>query len=223
MTCRSPSSKTCCGVNFSGRFCDRCSGCRGCWRGCGQIIGLVSLTAICPLPLENAYKRQRVARRRDICRACGLRSRRRGIHVVSVFPGFVRTPLLFGLLERTGSKMPLGSVSAEEVARRIVVGISGGRRVVGLPRRTVWPVHLTRLLPAAIVDWAVDARHSGPRFAALTPFRNPSRYQPQAAVFNHVPNAARSVAQFALRLFASKHLWTLMAWRSPESTSGSRR
>ena len=129
-------------------------------RGCGQIIGLVSLTAICPLPFENAYSASKAAVGAYL-QSLRPPLRRRGIHVVSVFPGFVRTPLLFGLLERTGSKMPLGSVSAEEVARRIVVGISGGRRVVGFPRRTVWPVYLTRLLPAAIVDWLLTRVTAG--------------------------------------------------------------
>jgi short-subunit dehydrogenase len=123
-------------------------------RGEGQIVGLVSLTAICPLPFENAYSASKAAV------AAYLQSlrpplRRRGVQVICVYPGFIRTPLLFGLLEGTGAKMPRGSVSAETAAVRIIAGIRKGRRVVGFPRRTTWPVYLARLLPGAALDWVM--------------------------------------------------------------------
>ena len=123
-------------------------------RGHGRIVVLVSLTAFVPLPFENAYSASKAAVAAYLqCLRPPLR--RRGIQVVSVYPGFVRTALLQGLVERTSGRMPLGSVSAETAAERIVSGIRRNRRVIVFPRRTVWPVYLMRLLPAAIQDQIV--------------------------------------------------------------------
>jgi short-subunit dehydrogenase len=129
-------------------------------RGDGRIVVLVSLTAFVALPFENAYSASKAAV------AAYLQSlrpplRRRGIQVVSVYPGFVRTALLQRLVERTNGRVPLGSLSAETAAERIVSGIRRNRRVIVFPRRTVWPVYLMRLLPAAIQDQIVTRISAG--------------------------------------------------------------
>lgn len=123
-------------------------------RGEGRIVAIVSLTALLPIPFENAYSASKAAV------AAYLQSLRaplwrRGIQVVSVYPGFVRTGLLLNLVERTNGRIPPGSISAETAARRIVSGLRRNRRVIAFPRRTVWPAYLIRWLPAAIQDQIV--------------------------------------------------------------------
>src|SRR3954471_2477007 len=123
-------------------------------RADGRIVVLVSLTSLVPLPFENAYSASKAAV------AAYLESLRpplwrRGIRVVSVYPGFVRTMLLQSLVDRTNGRMPRGSISAETAAEKIVSGIRHNRRVIAFPRRTVWPAYLFRLLPPAIKDQIV--------------------------------------------------------------------
>jgi len=123
-------------------------------RGEGRIVVLVSLTSLVPLPFENAYSASKAA---VTAYLQSLRPPlwRRGIQVVSVYPGFVRTALLQSLVERTNRRMPPGSLSAETAAERIISGIRRNRRVIAFPRRTVWPAYLMRWLPAAIQDQIV--------------------------------------------------------------------
>jgi len=129
-------------------------------RGNGRIVVLVSLASFVPLPFENAYSASKAA---VTAYLQSLRPPlwRRGIQVVSVYPGFVRTTLLQSLVERTNGRMPLGSISAETAAERIVSGIRRNRRVIAFPRRTVWPAYLMRLLPAAIQDRIVTRISAG--------------------------------------------------------------
>jgi short-subunit dehydrogenase len=120
-------------------------------RGFGQIVGLVSLSGICPLPVQSAYSASKAAVAAYL--QC-LRSplRRRGIQVISVIPAFVQTALLESVLTATGAKMPRWPVSAEAAAARILTGMRSGRRIISFPRRVVWPAHLLRFFPAAIGD-----------------------------------------------------------------------
>jgi short-subunit dehydrogenase len=121
-------------------------------RRCGQIVGIVSLSAVCPLPFENAYSASKAAV------ASYLQSlrpplRRRGVEVTSVFPGIVRTPLLQRLLDESGARSPSGSIGPEEAAAKIVTAIRRGRRVAFFPPRVCWPARLANWLPPAAYDW----------------------------------------------------------------------
>jgi short-subunit dehydrogenase len=120
----------------------------------GQIVGIVSLSAVCPLPFENAYSASKAAV------ASYLQSlrpplRRRGVEVTSVFPGIIRTPLLQHLLEESGGRSPSGSMSAEEAAGPIAAAIRRGRRVAFFPPRVCWPARLANWLPPAAFDWVM--------------------------------------------------------------------
>lgn len=120
-------------------------------RRAGRIVVLVSLASFVPLPFENAYSASKAA---VTAYLQSLRPPlwRRGIQVVSVYPGFIRTSLLQSLIERTNGRTPAGSLSAETAAERIVAGLRRNRRIIAFPRRTVWPAYLIRWLPAAIQD-----------------------------------------------------------------------
>jgi short-subunit dehydrogenase len=120
----------------------------------GQIVGIVSLSAVCPLPFENAYSASKAAV------ASYLQSlrpplRRRGVEVTSIFPGIVRTPLLQSLLEESDSRPPSGSIGPEEAAERIAAAIRRGRRVAFFPPRVCWPGRLAGWLPPAAYDWVM--------------------------------------------------------------------
>lgn len=120
----------------------------------GQIVGIVSLSAVCPLPFENAYSASKAAL------ASYLQSlrpplRRRGVEVTSVFPGIIRTPLLQRLLEESGARPVSGSIGPEEAAEKIAAAIRRGSRVAFFPPRVCWPARLANWLPPAAYDWVM--------------------------------------------------------------------
>ena len=120
----------------------------------GQIVGIVSLSAVCPLPFENAYSASKAAL------ASYLQSlrpplRRRGVEVTSIFPGIIRTPLLQRLLDESGARAPSGAIGPEEAAEKITAAIRRGRRVAFFPPRVCWPARLANWLPPAAYDWVM--------------------------------------------------------------------
>jgi short-subunit dehydrogenase len=120
-------------------------------RGSGQIVGIASLAAVRALPFESAYCASKAAL------AAYLESlrpplRRRGIKVTTVFPGFVRTPLLTNLLASSGAPEPPGVVEPDRAAAIIAKAIRRGKRVTCFPRSTSWLAHASRLLPARLYD-----------------------------------------------------------------------
>jgi short-subunit dehydrogenase len=131
-------------------------------RGSGQIVGIASLAAVRAIPFEGAYCASKAAI------ATYLESlrpplRRRGVLVTTVFPGFVRTPLLLNLLASSGAREPPGTIDADDAARRIADAIRHGRRVACFPWSTSRMAHLSRFLPPAIYDWVMT------RMAARVP------------------------------------------------------
>ncbi len=71
---------------------------------------------------------------------------RRGISIVTVKPGFIRTPMM-------GSKVALpAAVSADRAARDILSAAAAGRRVVWVPWWWEWIAVLLRRAPAALLE-----------------------------------------------------------------------
>jgi NAD(P)-dependent dehydrogenase (short-subunit alcohol dehydrogenase family) len=123
-------------------------------RGSGQIVGIASLAAVRAIPFEGAYCASKAAL------ATYLESlrpplARRGVAVTTVFPGFVRTPLLDDLLTTSGAKAPPGVMEVEPVAAKIVSAIRKRSRVSCFPRSTSWLAHGSRWLPPAVYDWVM--------------------------------------------------------------------
>jgi short-subunit dehydrogenase len=132
--------------------------------GSGQIVGIASLAAVRALPFEGAYCASKAAV------ASYLESlrpplRRRGIQVTTIFPGFVRTPLLKNLLAPSGAREPPGVVEPEAAAAIIATAIRRGKCVSCFPRSTSWLAHASRLLPARFYDRVMT------RLAARIPLR----------------------------------------------------
>lgn len=123
-------------------------------RGSGQVVGIASLAAVRAIPFEGAYCASKAAL------ASYLESlrpplRRRGVKVTTIFPGFVRTPLLTNLLTETGSSAPPAVLEPEAAAERIARAIHRGSRVCCFPWTTSRLIHLSRFLPPAVYDWVM--------------------------------------------------------------------
>jgi short-subunit dehydrogenase len=120
----------------------------------GQLVGIASLAAFRALPFEGAYCASKAALASYLE---GLRPalRRRGVAVTTVFPGFVRTPLLDGLLATTGAAAPPGTMGVEAAAGKITAAIRRGHRVCCFPWTTSWLVYGARWLPPAVYDWVM--------------------------------------------------------------------
>jgi short-subunit dehydrogenase len=124
-------------------------------RKSGHIVGIASLAAICGLPMEEAYNASKAALAIYLE---GLRPalRRRGIAVTTIFPGFVRTPLLDAVVLSMGIRHVFGSIEPATATAKITQAILKRRRVCSFPRTTTLLVHSARLLPAAALDWIRD-------------------------------------------------------------------
>jgi short-subunit dehydrogenase len=72
----------------------------------------------------------------------------RGIEVVTVNPGFVRTPLT----ERNTFPMPF-LLEAEDAAATIVKGLLAGDEEIHFPRRLSWPAKLFTALPRPVYEF----------------------------------------------------------------------
>jgi short-subunit dehydrogenase len=120
-------------------------------RGRGQIVGIASLAAVRALPFESAYCASKAALA-SYLESLRPALRRRGVKVTTVFPGFVRTPLLDNLLSASGAPSPPGVVSADKAAAIIAEAIRRGRRVSCFPWTTSWLAHASRWLPARLYD-----------------------------------------------------------------------
>lgn len=78
----------------------------------------------------------------------GLRApwAKQGIRLVTVAPGFVKTPLIAGT-----PRVPL-AVEPEDAARLILDGVRSGRRIIRFPRLAALAMGVLRHLPTAVLD-----------------------------------------------------------------------
>ena len=78
--------------------------------------------------------------------------RRRGVVVTTIFPGFVRTPLLDGLMAAGQTRLPPGAIDADTCAAKILAAVRRGKRVASFPWSTSWLVSLARFAPPLLYD-----------------------------------------------------------------------
>jgi short-subunit dehydrogenase len=117
----------------------------------GQIAAIASLAAFRGIPFESAYCASKAALT-SYLESLRPPLRRRGIEVTTLFPGFIRTPLLENLLAEGRAAAPPGVIEPEKAASRIVWAIRRGRRVYAFPWGLSLLVHLSRFLPARLWD-----------------------------------------------------------------------
>ncbi|MEW6439616.1 MAG: SDR family NAD(P)-dependent oxidoreductase [bacterium] len=115
-------------------------------QGRGTLVGVSSLADRRGSPANLAYCSSKAAVSTFLE---GLRAAwaREGIRVVTVKPGFVRTPLT----ELNRFPMPF-LVAPEDAARRIVRGIERGKDVIRFPLPMVWLTAVYNRLPNRLFD-----------------------------------------------------------------------
>jgi short-subunit dehydrogenase len=117
----------------------------------GQIVALSSLAGWRGMPFSAAYSASKAGL------AAYLESlrpalRRRGIRVSTIYPGFVRTPLM----QAAKAQPPMRLMEPEEAACYILKAILRRRREYSFPWSTSLIVGLLRWLPPAIYDWMMS-------------------------------------------------------------------
>lgn len=110
-------------------------------RGRGQIAVNASLAGYRGVISAAAYGASKAAAI-HLCEALYLDSRRMGIRLQLVNPGFVDTPMT----RRNRFAMPF-LMSVEDGARRIVDGFERGGFEITFPRRLAWMLKVARILP----------------------------------------------------------------------------
>lgn len=121
-------------------------------RGSGCLVGVASVSAIRGLPGHGAYcasKAGVVA----YCESLRVECRGSGVQVVTLVPGYVRTPLTAGNRYR----MPF-ALTADEFARRALRAIDAGSSYRVIPWQMGVVAKLMRLLPNAWYDRAFAGR-----------------------------------------------------------------
>ena len=115
-------------------------------RGTGIIAGVSSLTDVRGYPGSAAYCASKAAAS-ALLESARVELRQRGIRVVTVRPGFVRTDMT------ANNEFPMPFLMSPEAAARIMYrGIMRGRRRVSFPLAMNVASALIRLLPNALYD-----------------------------------------------------------------------
>lgn len=120
-------------------------------RGSGQIVALSSMAGWRGMPFSAAYSASKAALAAYLE---GLRPalRRRGVAVTTIFPGFVRTPLLLAAEVQPPVKM----LEPEVAARHVLKAILGKRREYAFPWSMSLALRLLCSLPAGLYDWMMS-------------------------------------------------------------------
>ncbi|MBI3744381.1 MAG: SDR family NAD(P)-dependent oxidoreductase [Chloroflexi bacterium] len=117
----------------------------------GTIVGIASVSAYVGLPRAEAYGSTKAAIN-YLLQSLRLDLRRRGVKVITVNPGFVRTPLT----ANNDFPMPF-MLEPEQAARAIVRGIERGSGEVHFPLRLSLPLKVLGKLPRPVYEWVIAA------------------------------------------------------------------
>lgn len=126
-------------------------------RGRGKLVGIASVAGIRGLPGSGAYCASKAA---AIVYLESLRVElaASGVRVLTIAPGFVRTPLT----ARNPYRMPF-LIEAEAFARAAARAIDSNRGYTVIPWPMAWTAKLLRLLPNALYDRLLAKRPRKPR------------------------------------------------------------
>lgn len=115
-------------------------------RGSGRIVGVSSLAGYRGLPDYSGYSASK-AGVTAMLEGLRVELRPKGVDVIVVHPGYVRTPMI----EHADRPLPF-VVEADRAARIIANGIASRRRRIDFPWPMTWLAGMGRFLPA----WAYD-------------------------------------------------------------------
>jgi short-subunit dehydrogenase len=131
-------------------------------RGHGTLVGIASVAGIRGMPGTEAYCPSKAAAI-NYCESLRVRLRAHGIRVVTIAPGFVRTPLTQG----NPYPMPF-LMEPAAFAPRAVDAILRGRTFVVIPWQMAWIARVLRVLPDRIFDRIFARRPHKPRARATS-------------------------------------------------------
>ena len=114
-------------------------------RGRGHLAAISSVAAFKGLPGESAYCSSKAAVN-SYMEGLRIQLRGRGIHVSTICPGFVRTPMT----EVMDTPMPF-CLEPDDAARRIVRALKRKRKLYSFPWQMAMFMQLVRFLP----DWMI--------------------------------------------------------------------
>ncbi len=126
----------------------------------GTLAGIASVAGIRGLPGSEAYCASKAAAI-SYLESLRVELRRSGVRVVTIAPGFVRTPLT----ARNPYPMPF-LIEADEFARRALRAIDAGRSYAVIPWQMALVAKLLRALPNGVYDRVMAKRPHKPRKAA---------------------------------------------------------
>jgi hypothetical protein len=132
-------------------------------RGRGTLVGIASVAGIRGLPGSEAYCASKAAAI-SYCESLRVELRRSGVRVVTIAPGFVRTPLT----SKNPYRMPF-LMEPDDFARRAADAIVAGVSYRVVPWQMGVVAKLLRLLPNAAFDRAFGNRPHKPRRRAGAP------------------------------------------------------
>lgn len=115
----------------------------------GHIVVVSSLAAFKVFPGRGSYAATKIAVR-YLADSWRMNLKQEGIHVTSIHPGFVKTPLT----DQNNFKMP-GIVTADEAARRIAKGIHRKKAQVIFPYGFYLMVRILAFMPPRWSDWII--------------------------------------------------------------------
>jgi short-subunit dehydrogenase len=126
-------------------------------QGGGTIINISSVAGHIPMPFHAAYSATKFALN-AMGKAARVELKKDGIHVLTVCPGYVRTPFSENAvrgneLKRVRPKSVKG-ITAERVARATLRGYLKRKREVIVPWTMYVPLRIYQLFPA-VVEWAM--------------------------------------------------------------------
>jgi NADP-dependent 3-hydroxy acid dehydrogenase YdfG len=116
-------------------------------RGEGQIVGTGSVAGYAGFPRSPVYSSAKNAVNAFL-QSMRIELKDRGIGVVTVNPGFVKTPLT----EHNTFPMPF-LMTADEAAATIVKGLLAGDDEIHFPKRLTWPAKVYTALPRPVYEF----------------------------------------------------------------------
>ncbi|MBN1345141.1 MAG: SDR family NAD(P)-dependent oxidoreductase [Phycisphaerae bacterium] len=117
----------------------------------GVIVGLSSLAAHFVSPVSAAYAASKAAVS-TFLEGIGRGVGKYGIHVLTVEPGYIRTPMT-----RNNKKLPF-IIEADDCAARIIRGIRRKRTLLRFPWQMMLLIRLTRIVPRILMRWVVQRK-----------------------------------------------------------------
>jgi short-subunit dehydrogenase len=119
-------------------------------RGAGVLVGVSSIGAVRGFPTAAPYCASKAALT-TFLESLRLDLKGRGVKVITVSPGFIKTPLT----DRNHFPMPFLQ-PADRSARRIVDGIERGKREIHFPRRLTLAMKLLGCVPGGLYDFLLS-------------------------------------------------------------------